>query len=98
MPSELNKYVIDKELQHTDELILCIPPFAFIILLDKISCDPKLLVILLTIFKAKCIKNDILKQVFKFPRGMVVQSVEKSNVCLNEFSKKNENTNCPEGL
>jgi hypothetical protein len=53
---------------------------------------------LLTIFKAKCIKNDFLKQVFKFPRGMVVQSVEKSNVCLNEFSKKNENTNCPEGL
>ena len=35
--SELNKYVIDKELHHTDDLIFCVALFAFRFVLDKIS-------------------------------------------------------------
>jgi hypothetical protein len=36
VPSELDKYVIDKELQHTDDFIFCVALFAFCFVLDKI--------------------------------------------------------------
>ena len=34
---EVYKYVIDKELQHTDDFIFCVTLFAFDLVLDKIS-------------------------------------------------------------
>ena len=37
VPSELDKYDIDMELQHTDDLIFCVALFTFHFLLDKIS-------------------------------------------------------------
>ena len=37
VPSEFDKYVIDKELQHSDEFTFCVTPFAFRFVFDKIS-------------------------------------------------------------
>ena len=37
VPSEFDKYVIDKELQHIDDFIFCVTPFAFRFVFDKIS-------------------------------------------------------------
>jgi hypothetical protein len=37
VPSELNKYVIDKELQHTDNIIFCVAIVGDSFVLDKIS-------------------------------------------------------------
>jgi hypothetical protein len=34
---ELDKYVIDKELQHDDDFIFCVALFSFHFVLDKIS-------------------------------------------------------------
>ena len=36
VPPELDKYAIDKELQHTDDFIFCVALFAFCFVLDKI--------------------------------------------------------------
>ena len=37
VPSKLNRYVINKELQHTDNFIFCVTPFDFWCVLDKAS-------------------------------------------------------------
>jgi len=42
VPSELDKYVIDKELQHTDDFIFCVTLFAFCFVLDPVIRDPEL--------------------------------------------------------
>jgi len=37
VPFELDKYVIDKELQHTDDFTFCVAHFNFCFVLNKIS-------------------------------------------------------------
>jgi hypothetical protein len=37
MSSELDKYVLDKEIQHTDNFIFCVARFAFRFVFDKTS-------------------------------------------------------------
>jgi len=40
VPSELDKYVIDKELQHTEDFIFCVALFDLCVVLDKL-CLPE---------------------------------------------------------
>ena len=84
MTSELEKYIIDKELQHTDNFIFCVAPFFMLCLTqirNKLFHDPNYkLVTLITICK--------LRTVLRYQREVIRIRKLKKDIQRNGQKKK----------